>query len=43
MKIFIVGGSGVIGSYFVKSFAKENFDITYTYYKNRFHIQKALI
>lgn len=35
MKIFIVGGSGVIGSYFVKSFVKENSEITYTYYNNK--------
>lgn len=35
MKIFIVGGSGVIGSYFVKSFIKENSEIIYTYYKNK--------
>jgi len=35
MKIFIVGGSGVIGSYFIKSFIKENSEIVYTYYKNK--------
>jgi len=42
MKIFIVGGSGVIGSYFVKSFAKENSDITYTYYKNKVSYTKGI-
>ena len=42
MKIFIMGGSGVIGSYFVKSFAKENFDITYTYYKNKVSYTKGI-
>lgn len=42
MKIFIVGGSGVIGSYFVKSFAKENSDITYTYYKNKAPYPKGI-
>jgi dTDP-4-dehydrorhamnose reductase len=42
MKIFIVGGSGVIGSYFVKSFAKENSDINYTYYKNKVSYTKGI-
>jgi len=35
MKIFIMGGSGVIGSYFVKSFTKENYEIRYSYYNNK--------
>jgi dTDP-4-dehydrorhamnose reductase len=35
MKILLIGGSGVIGSYFVKTLLKENYDLVYTYYKNK--------
>mgnify|MGYP006118368781 FL=1 len=35
MKILVIGGSGVIGSYFVKTLLKENYDFVYTHYKNK--------
>ncbi|RZD43527.1 MAG: hypothetical protein CXT78_08050 [Thaumarchaeota archaeon] len=35
MKILVIGGSGLIGSYFVRALLKENHNITYTYYKNK--------
>lgn len=35
MKIFVIGGTGVIGSHFVKTLSAENYDLTYTYYKNK--------
>lgn len=35
MKILLIGGSGVIGSYFVKILLQENYDLVYTYYKNK--------
>ena len=37
MKILVIGGSGVIGSYFVKTLLKENYDLVYTYYKNKIY------
>ena len=35
MKILVIGGSGVIGSYFVKALLKQNHDLLFTYYKNK--------
>jgi len=35
MKIMIIGGSGFIGSYFVKSFSKKNNDVKYLFLKNQ--------
>jgi dTDP-4-dehydrorhamnose reductase len=34
MKIAIIGGSSFIGSNFVKSFSKKNYEIKYSYFKN---------
>ena len=42
MKILVIGGSGVIGSYFVKTLLKENYDLVYTYYKNKISSTNAV-
>ena len=35
MKILLIGGSGLIGTYFVREILKENHDLISTYYKNK--------
>jgi len=42
MKILVIGGSGLIGSYFVKALLKENYNIVHTYYKNKTHSTNAI-
>jgi dTDP-4-dehydrorhamnose reductase len=42
MKILVIGGSGLIGSYFVKQLLKENHDLIHTYYKNKTHSTNAV-
>ena len=34
MKILIIGGSGMIGSYLIKSCKNEGYDTEFTFYKN---------
>ena len=35
MKILIIGGSGMIGSYLIKSCKNEGYDTEFTFYKNK--------
>ena len=42
MKILVIGGSGLIGSFFVKEFLKQNHDIIYTYYKNKIYSTNSI-
>ena len=35
MKIVIIGGSGMIGSYLIKSCKNEGYDTEFTFYKNK--------
>ena len=42
MKILVIGGSGVIGSYLVNSFLKENHDLTFTYFTNKSSLSNAV-
>ena len=42
MKILVIGGSGLIGSFFVKEFLNQNCDLVYTYYKNKIHSTNAV-
>ncbi len=40
MKLLIIGGSGVIGSYLVRSFLDKSLDIEFTYLKNNIILSK---
>jgi|TARA_B110000438_G_scaffold231985_1_gene227511 dTDP-4-dehydrorhamnose reductase len=42
MKILIIGGSGSIGSYFVRELLKQNHNLIYTYYKNKTNSTNAV-
>ncbi len=42
MKILVIGGSGLIGSYFIKAILKENHNLIFTYYINKTHFANSI-
>ena len=41
MKILIIGGSGMIGSYLIKSCKNEGYDTEFTFYKNQLQTEQG--